>query len=724
MTTETIATVEPGRSPVLAFTRAREFVKRFTSEGLEGDPVESLRVLLEELLVLDSHLARLHWLERLGSWMRSSERVPQRFRLPGEQARSQRLRFFLHSLKEYPAAREAFLANLRHALLDTNGLKLFADAGLPSEYGFVSESVERAMRRALPRPPNETSLGELLERMFTRREEGAWVAGLAPDLLMEMALILYFEGDVEKNPWRQIRLDMLDAITVLAADVASLGVSQDILDRLPRVSLRELPFLVITHECDDLLTVLREGETHPIETKREHASRVLAAISACRDSASKVLAHLEQFGVSVHLVYRLEKIGCILDRLESIVRILVPADGLLTVKQVTGFVANLIESVHDDKSVRQLVRTNLRQISRKLVERTGESGEHYIVRSREDYFHILRQASGGGFLTLFTTILKVLVVWAGLALFFEGLALAIVYAGSFIVMQMLGFKLATKQPALFAAAIAGKLVKREYLEDTAGFVAEVARITRSQAAAVAGNIGLIIPAAIAFDLVWRLVRGHSFLDAETASYSVTALNPIESGTLFYAALTGCILMASSLVGSWLENFIVYRRIPEGIAKSRRLQRALGVERAAAFGDAVLRNASGYGVSIALGFLLGMTPVIGKFLGLPLDVRHVTLSTGQLALGVSAQGFEALLTWSTGLAALGIFFIGLLNFGVSFALGLLIALRAREVAVPAALQLVRDAFKAFLRRPADFLLPQRKGAATDSEAPHKKPHESH
>ncbi len=701
----------------MTLTRAREFMSRFVSEGVGGDPVESLRVLLEELLVLDHHLARLHWLERLGSWLRAPEKVPPRFRLPGEPTRSQRLRFFLHALKEYPAAREAFLSNLRDALLSTNGLKLFADAGLPSEYGFVSEAVERALRRALPRPPDESSLGELLERMFTDREEGAWVSNLGPDLLMEMALILYFEGDVEKNPWRQIRLDMLDAITVLAADVASLGVSQDILDRLPRVSIRELPFLVITHECDDLLSILRDGETHTQETKREYAQRLLLAISACRESASKVLAHLEQFGVSVHLVYRLEKIGAILDRLEAIVRILVPADGLLTVKQVTNFVSNLIESVHDDKSVRQLVRTNLRQISRKLVERTGESGEHYIVRSSEDYLHILRQAAGGGFLTLFTILLKVLVVWAGLALFFEGLALVFVYAGSFILMQMLGFKLATKQPALFAAAIAGKLVKREYRDDTAEFVAEVARITRSQAAAVAGNIGLVIPSAILFDLAWRLLRGHPFLDAETASYSISSLNPLESGTLFYAALTGCILLGSSLVGSWLENFIVFRRIPEGLSKSRRLQRALGVERAAAFGDAVLRNASGIGVSLALGFLLGMTPVFGKFLGLPLDVRHVTLSTGQLALGLSAQGVDALLTWSTGLAVIGIFFIGLLNFGVSFGLGLVIALRAREVSVPAALHLVRDAFRAFLRRPADFLLPERSSPSSQTPTSH-------
>jgi site-specific recombinase len=553
--------------------------------------------------------------------------------------------------------------------------------------------------------------------MFTHRDDGLWISHLGPDLLMEMALILYFEGDVEKNPWRQIKLDMLDALTVLAADVASMGVSQDILDRLPRGELRSLPFLMLPHECDDLVCALRELEACPPEFRKQHARRVLTTLAQCREYASKVIAHLETHGVSVHLVYRLEKIGAILDRIESIVRILVPHDGLLTVREVTSFTSRLVSGVHDDKSIRELVQANLRQLSRKLVERTGDTGEQAIVRTRADYLHIFRGAAGGGFLTLFTAILKVVTTGLGLPLFIEGFALAMNYAGSFLLMQFVGFKLATKQPALFAAAIAGKLLKREYVGDSAGFVSEVARITRSQTAAVAGNIGLIIPCAIVFDQLWRLVRGHPFLEVEAAQYAVSSLDPFASGTLFFAALTGVILMMSSLVGSWVENFVVFRRIPEAIARNRRFQRAFGIERTAGIADWFLRNVSGIGICISLGFLLGMTPAVGKVLGLPLDVRHVTLSAGQLSLGVSALGLDALLSWNTAFALFGVMCIGLLNFGVSFVLALGIALRAREVSVPAAFLLVRDVARAFARRPAEFLLPGREPRNPAAHAAH-------
>jgi site-specific recombinase len=40
------------------------------------------------------------------------------------------------------------------------------------------------------------------------------------------------------------------------------------------------------------------------------------------------------------------------------------------------------------------------------------------------------------------------------------------------------------------------------------------------------------------------------------------------------------------------------------------------------------------VSISLGFMLGMTPELGRILGLPLDVRHVTLNTGIMSLGAA------------------------------------------------------------------------------------------
>ena len=45
----------------------------------------------------------------------------------------------------------------------------------------------------------------------------------------------------------------------------------------------------------------------------------------------------------------------------------------------------------------------------------------------------------------------------------------------------------------------------------------------------------------------------------------------------------------------------------------------------------------WSTSISLGYLLGFTPVLWEFFGLPLDVRHVTLNTGMFAFAAARLG---------------------------------------------------------------------------------------
>ena len=111
---------------------------------------------------------------------------------------------------------------------------------------------------------------------------------------------------------------------------------------------------------------------------------------------------------------------------------------------------------------------------------------------------------------------------------------------------------------------------------------------------------------------------------------------------------------------------------------------------------------------ALGFLLGMSAVMGKFFGAPIDVRHVTLSTGSLALAACAVGPDVLTTAAFWKACLGIVLIGLLNFGVSFVLALSVAFRARGVGVRERFGLGRALVHRWRRGRRDFFLPPRKG----------------
>ena len=75
--------------------------------------------------------------------------------------------------------------------------------------------------------------------------------------------------------------------------------------------------------------------------------------------------------------------------------------------------------------------------------------------------------------------------------------------------------------------------------------------------------------------------------------------------------------------------------------------------------------------------MGTTASIGIFIGLNLDIRHITFASGNLALGLYGNDFHV----STDMIVWGIFgigIIGLVNFLGSFTLSLTLAFRSRSI----------------------------------------------
>jgi site-specific recombinase len=351
------------------------------------------------------------------------------------------------------------------------------------------------------------------------------------------------------------------------------------------------------------------------------------------------------------------------------------------------------------------VKWNLHLLDRKIVERSGETGEHYVATDRKDYRHIWAAAAGGGALTVFTAAIKMAVHEWHLAPFPESFLYGLNYAVSFLALQAFGLILATKQPAMTAATLA-KIIQTHEGEDRLERVAAFfTRLTSSQIAAAASNVLVVAAGATAFDGLWRLASGHPFLDPEVAAHTFETLSPLDSGTVFFAALTGVLLWMGSVAGGWFENWVTVHRLPEALAETKP-GGTLTKERLQRIGDGLSRNAAGWGTNVALGFLLGFAPAVGRFFGIPFDVRHVTLSTGTLALAAAGLGER----WFLGgwfLRALGgIAVMFVLNLTVAFTLSLVNAARAFEMTNEDLWGVLRHVFSHFRKNPLSFVLPPR------------------
>jgi site-specific recombinase len=597
-------------------------------------------------------------------------------------------------------ARATLARALTSLLRESTALGLLAEGGVPNDRGLFPEAFDRLARWLLPRSRDE---GDLAHSLATMLHAGSVYAQL-DDVSVESLHRLFVCLDKAGLDVRPLRQAAHEALLLLAVRVSALGLIEPMRARTDEPGVRASPFHLLIQRTQELLDAL-EGDAGP----------ALEAWRACavdvRRTCAGVHKNLERAGVSLDLVFAIDFIDVALRRMDRLAAVLAAADRERAAAAAATLWLELERARRGERSLRALLAQNLRLLARRVIERAGRTGEHYIAVTRAEYLALLASSAGGGLVTTLTAAIKLMIHALGIPLFVSGFLASLNYAVSFVAIQHLGCTLATKQPAMTAATLAD-IMQKEGPERIEELVTHVARIVRSQLAAALANVVFVAAGAWAFAALWRAMTGHAFLDEHEVDYVLDSLHPGHSLTIFYAALTGVLLWASSLIGGAIENWAVYRGLPQAIA-DHPLGDRIGVDRMRRLGRFVERNLSGWGVNVSLGFLLGMTPAVGSFLGLPLEVRHVTLTTGMLALALAALPGGGLHDPRLGMPLLGIAVIFVLNLGVSFGLALAVALRARDVQAADKRAFLRALLVRMLRSPLEFVLPPR---ANGSRAP--------
>jgi site-specific recombinase len=622
----------------------------------------------------------------LFGWMRkSSSSVADLSGLPG----------VIEYLETNSAQRLRVQTAFAELLSEMNCVPLFAEAGIPSDHSFPSEIGQRISARLLPSAREQSDAAKLLVLLYPSERNVERFLDSPPELFQRLVAALTPPGDPQfaSHEYR----DLQEALRLLSSRVSALGLEPEVRERSSSAGVSDSPFYEILASTEAVISA-----SGP-EIISAELARWRAIVHRCRTEMVQVHQHMESAGVSVELIFDLRKIAACLARMEAIVEVLTAGTHAARISAVHGLLGQLMEGRLSDLSLSSLLRENLNLIARKMVERTGHSGEHYIAHNRGEYWHMWAAALGGGLLTVITAAVKLRIYDAHLPLFVEGFAAGTNYAVSFVFLQMLGLVLATKQPAATAATFAGIIRENRGVERENKLTNFVSRITSTQLAAAIGNVAAVSIGAIFFERLWLLFFSESYLAHESATHVYETLNPTASGTAFYAMVTGVILWMAALAGGWCENFAVYYRLADAVAQHP-LGFKVGQGRMKKISRSLQRNLGGWSTSIVLGYLLGFTPEIGHFFGLPLDVRHVTLSTGTLALAVAHFGARSMgRTWFyEAIAGIGVIFV--LNLFVSFSIAAYVGLRAYEVSGREQLRILRFLVVDGLKSPLRYIWP--------------------
>ncbi len=629
---------------------------------------------------------RVAWAEDLFAWVRRD--------MPAT-----RLRLLFQLLERQPEARQRVAQTFRSIVRDTEALDLFADTGLPQGAVFTHELMSRLVSQVLPNPPETRDLADIFDRLFPRGAVADWLEQLDAEHAAQIIDLFQHGETLEEGGWSSLRTDLEDAMVQLADRICVVGSSRQVRARLGKAAFRELPFQKLTPAVEALLARRQAGT--PLSELAAELNVVRGVTDACDRAVNEVIGCLEKTGVSTALVYDIERLRAQVQRLELL--LLAWSAPVLEAQRMLAILADLVRQNHARRSVRELCRQNLHLLTRRIVERNAETGEHYVARNGREYMVMLRSAGGGGAILGVTTFVKLLLAKLVLAEFFRGAFFGLNYAVSFVVVQLLGFSVATKQPATTAPALARRMGELHSAPQLEALVDEVVFLFRSQIASVFGNLALVIPATLILDVIWRGITGAHIVDEHKAEYLLGTVAPL-SGCWIFAIFTGVLLWLSSLFAAWADNWFVLHQLSPALAQHRDLQRWLGPSRARRLAVWLEHNIAGLAGNISLGLMLGIIPSVAVFFGLPLDVRHVTLSTGQVTAAFAMLGSEHLWMLSTVWIVIGILGVGLLNIVVSFSLALFVAIRARNVRGPELQLFYRALMKRLLKSPLSFVLP--------------------
>jgi site-specific recombinase len=652
---------------------------------------------------------RLNWLVDVVQWVRHPG---QENEIPAANVslQSGRLRRFLDVLDRNEEWKLAVARTLRSIIRETRAVALFSETGLPRQFGFFTEMSERFARKFLPRPPGSAELGALFDRLFPYRDDDRWIEQLDEGTLERFGALLDSGVTAEEKGWNTLGDELEDALAYLAAQIRAIGCSGAMREGLKHESLRDLAFFKLGTALSSVIAAQKKGDGTAIAAELNY---LRSLVDACHRARAEVLAHLEKNGVSTEVVYHLTFTEASLQRFQDLVD--VTFDPAKKMARNAEFVALLARQNRARESVMELLRQNFRLLTRKMVERSGETGEHYIARNTGEYGAMLKSAAGGGVIMVFTSWLKTILLTWSLPGLMKGIAASVNYSVGFVAIQLTGSTLATKQPANTAAALAARM---HNVRDEAGLgrlVDEIVFLVRSQIASIFGNLALVVPSMLLLRLLILYLTGKEILPAEKAVKTIQSLS-VFGPSLFYAAFTGVLLWASSLAAGWAGNWFACHHIGEALAADRRLIRLLGPTRSARFAAFWTRHVAGLAGNISFGFMLGIIPELAEFAGLPLDIRHVTLSSGFLTAAAAALGPGILATKAFILAALGVLGIGFMNLTVSFALAMVVATRACAIQSPERHAIYGAVLGRFIREPLSFVFPT--GGTKRRPSPHQ------
>ena len=611
---------------------------------------------------------------------------------------------------ENDSCREQFSIYIKEIVKDKKFNKILSDAAILQDVDFLFEVKKRIFAKLLPYQPQKDTLEYILNQVFYLANDTIWINKIPLHQLEELCELLEFKSLYESVAPNSVLSEILVAMDLITQRISGRALETDVIKMVPEFDDYESPFTAFEKELFLIEDGIRNSENHSIKPDDLSYAQLLILHKQCENFVEKAFHNSSKYGISLRVNQNLLKIRQQLVRLKFLISLLIIEKERDEKNNGIVLTLHLIKYNCYKNNVRKFISESTQLISYEITQHTAKTGEHYITENRKEYFKMFRTALGGGFIVGILCIIKVLLSNADTSFFGHAFLYSMNYAFGFIAIYLLGFTLATKQPAMTASALIkaleeGVVKKGKDAEKYNAFAILFARVFRSQFIAFVGNVIMAFPVSLLG--VWLIDYTLQYNIAATKWEGLLIdLSPIHSLAIFHAAIAGVFLFLSGIISGSIANRDKHNQVYFRITEHPLLKRSLGKDRTVKLAKVYRKRWAGIVSNFWFGIFMGSTATIGLFLGLNLDIRHITFASGNLALALYGANYavsNSMLFW--GIFGIGI--IGLVNFMVSFSLSLGLAFRSRAISLFELRFVAVSIWNHFKSRPISFFFPTEK-----------------
>lgn len=548
-------------------------------------------------------------------------------------------------------------------------VKAFTDYGINSNRGFFPEILSRFKHKILPENIAENELANFSNTLFNKSNDYLWLNKINDENWFEISKLL--NSQLLKSHSKKLVEQNQNAILILCNRLTSIGIDPYLVSKLPKADDNDSPFFELNHSVT--LFIKKHIEIKGLEINDDELNQVWSSINKCEQIFIDLQNKKDELGTSLHLTFIVQRAQQQIERIKLLLNIFVAKhQNKSNLLVISHLVTQLVTAEQTKNKLRPFIKQTTNLLAYRIVSHTSEKGEHYIGFNKKENKKLFYSSMGGGLIVVILVFIKHFIHQLHASLFFEGILFGLNYGLGFVLMHLMHFTLATKQPSMTASFIAGSINNNNNVKPYDTFK----QIITSQFTSLIGNLIIVLPVCFIVSWLSFYFYNHSVFNLQETSSQLYSNHPLYSASLIYAAIAGVLLSLSGVVIGYVDNKVVYSEVAERVIKHPKLLPLYSFDTRVKIAKFIEKNLGAIIGNLFLGFCLGFAGNFGKFIGIPFDIRHVTISSGNLgiALGSNSQLNLALVVT----VFFGVILIGVVNIASSFLISFIIACRARNL----------------------------------------------